>query len=113
MEWKEKKYRYLQESIPLFPLNYYIVLQIDGITDKQYTFPQLLRVCKNAASGLVRLGVKKHDVIAIFSQNSPEYAVIFLAASAAGATLTTINSTYTVCEFWIRDKSNFDLGAAC
>ena len=55
-------------------------------------------MCKNAASGLVRLGVKKHDVIAIFSQNSPEYAVIFLAASAAGATLTTINSSYTVCE---------------
>ena len=73
-------------------------LQVDAITEKQYTFSQLLRMCKNAASGLVRLGVKKHDVIGIFSHNSPEYAVIFLAASAVGATVTTINSTYTVCK---------------
>ena len=100
MEWKERNYNYLQEYIPLFLFRLFtLFLQIDGITDRQYTFVQLLRMCKNAASGLVRLGVKKHDVIAIFSQNSPEYAVIFLASSAAGATLTTINSTYTVCEF--------------
>ena len=73
-------------------------LQIDGDTDRQIRYPQLLRMCKNAASGLARLGVKKHDVMGIFSPNTPEYPIVYLAASAAGATITAINSTYTVCK---------------
>ena len=58
-------------------------------------------MCKNATSGLVRLGVKKHDVIAVFSPNCPEFAIVFLATSAAGGTITAINFTYTVCKYFI------------
>ena len=61
-------------------------------------------MCRNATSGLVRLGVKKHDVIAVFSPNSPEFAIVFLATSAAGGTITAINFTYTVCKYFIVQK---------
>ena len=53
---------------------------------------------------LVRLGVKKHDVIAVFSPNSPEFAVVYLATSAAGGAITAINFTYTVCKYFISVK---------
>ena len=47
---------------------------------------------------------KEHDVIAVFSPNFPEFAIVFLATSAAGGTITAINFTYTVCKYFIVQK---------
>ncbi len=52
-------------------------------------------MCRKITAGLIALGVKKHDVIAIFTPNSIQYVAIQLGSLAAGAAVTTINSGYT------------------
>ena len=38
-------------------------IQVDAATGRSYTFFDLLRMCRNVASALVRLGAKKGDVL--------------------------------------------------
>lgn len=44
------------------------------------------------------LSIKEGDVIAIFSVNSALWALTFLGCTAAGARVTTVNSSYTPAE---------------
>ena len=44
------------------------------------------------------MGVGPGRVLAIFAPNMPDYAVVFHAAAYTGATLTTVNPTYTAHE---------------
>jgi acyl-CoA synthetase (AMP-forming)/AMP-acid ligase II len=46
---------------------------------------------RRAAAGLVAHGVTKGDTVALCSPNSPEFAVAYFAALAAGALVTTVN----------------------
>lgn len=48
--------------------------------------------------GLPRLGIKKGDVVLIFSPNSIYFPVCFLAMVALGAVATTVNPLYTTAE---------------
>ena len=47
--------------------------QIDGISGKTYTYNEFTDIMKRVASGLVKLGVQKGDVFAVYSMNSPEF----------------------------------------
>lgn len=68
---------------------------IDGPSDRTLTFAQLASGIRRVASGLKKRGFAKNDVLAIYSPNLPEYAVIFHAVSLIGGTVTTINPMYT------------------
>lgn len=48
---------------------------------------------------LRKLGISKGDVVAMALPNSPEYPIVFFGALALGATVTTINITYTAGKF--------------
>lgn len=68
---------------------------IDGPTGRTLTYRQLAGAIRRTASGLAARGIKKGEVLGIFSPNIPEYAVAFFGMSAAGGVASTINPTYT------------------
>jgi acyl-CoA synthetase (AMP-forming)/AMP-acid ligase II len=71
---------------------------IDGPTGRTMTYRQLAEAIRRAATGLSRRGVRKGDVVAIYSPNCPEYVVIFHAVASLGGINTTVNPTYTADE---------------
>ena len=64
---------------------------IDGPTGRVLTYAELAGTVRRAAAGLVARGVAKGDTLALCSANSPEFAVAYFAALAAGALVTTVN----------------------
>ena len=50
---------------------------VDGPSGRTITFAELDRLVKGLAAGLAERGLKKGDVVGIFSPNLPEYAVAF------------------------------------
>jgi acyl-CoA synthetase (AMP-forming)/AMP-acid ligase II len=67
---------------------------IDGPTGRTLTYRALRDLTRRVAAGLWARGVRKGDVICIFSQNLPEYAAVFLGASTIGVVSTTANPAY-------------------
>ncbi|HLL15467.1 MAG TPA: AMP-binding protein [Pyrinomonadaceae bacterium] len=68
---------------------------IDAVSGRVITYRQLDEAVRRVAAGLVARGLRKGDVFAIYSPNTPEYAIAFHAVSLAGGTLTTLNPVYT------------------
>lgn len=73
-------------------------LMIDGPTGLAITGAALRQRIERLAGGLVARGIGPGSVIALMAPNMPDYAVVFHAVAYAGATLTTINPTYTAPE---------------
>ncbi len=71
---------------------------IDVPSGYTLTYGELARRVEQLASGLARRGFRKGDVMAIFSPNTPDYAVVFLGVAAAGGANATINPLYTANE---------------
>jgi len=79
---------------------------VDGVTGRVLTFGELSDQVRCVAAGLAgRIG--KGDVVAIWSPNVPEYAVVFHAVARLGGILTTINPAYGADEvaFQLRDAN--------
>ena len=74
-------------------------MQIDGVSGRQYSYGELVCTVRRVASGLHKLGVRKGDILAMFSPNSPEYIFMMLATLCTGASVTTINPAYTQCRY--------------
>ena len=68
---------------------------ICAATNRTLTYRELAEQVRSVAAGFSRRGIGKGDVVAIWSPNSPEYAVIFHAVATLGATLMTANPSYT------------------
>lgn len=71
---------------------------IDAPTGRTLTYQGWADAVRRTAAGLARRGVRKGDVVGIFSHNLPEYAVAFHAVSLIGGINTTINPLYTAAE---------------
>src|SRR5579885_195177 len=71
---------------------------VDAPTGRSYTFGEWAELVRRAAAGLARHGLRKGDVLAIYSPNLPEYAIAFHAVALAGGINTTANPLYTVDE---------------
>jgi acyl-CoA synthetase (AMP-forming)/AMP-acid ligase II len=71
---------------------------IDGASNRIMSFRQLDDSVRRAASGLVSLGVRRGDVVALYAPNVPDYAVAVHAVLRLGGICTTINPQYTVDE---------------
>ena len=69
--------------------------QVDGPTGRSYTFSELADLTKRCASALARRGLNKGDVVAMYSPNSPEFAIVFFGVLRAGGIVTAINPLYT------------------
>jgi 4-coumarate--CoA ligase len=74
------------------------VAMIEGPSGREVTTGALEAGIRRLAGGLQARGIGKGDVVAILAPNLPDYAVVFHGVAFAGATITTINPTYTAPE---------------
>ena len=63
---------------------------IEGQTGRSYTYKQLVTSIRRLAAGFAGLGLKKGEVLAIYSPNLPEYAIAFHAAVMLGGVVTMV-----------------------
>jgi acyl-CoA synthetase (AMP-forming)/AMP-acid ligase II len=68
---------------------------VESATGRTITYAQLPGLVDRAAAALARLGLAKGDVCAIFSPNTPEYAIAVLAVARLGAVVTTASPMCT------------------
>ncbi|KPL86356.1 hypothetical protein SE16_13620 [Ardenticatena maritima] len=93
-------------TIPVVPLTDFVLgdaarfgdkpALIDGPTGRTITYTQLAQAVERVAAGLAARGLRKGDVVAVYSPNLPEYAIAFHGTLRAGGIVTTANPLYTV-----------------
>lgn len=64
----------------------------------RYTYEEFNQVCRTAAKGFMKLGIKKGDHISIWATNVPEWVVTQYSTGKMGAVLVTVNTNYRVFE---------------
>src|SRR5262249_23763976 len=67
---------------------------VDTSSGSRITYEQYGDLVEACARGLVRAGIARGDVIAIYLPNCWEYAVAYHAATLAGAVPTLVNPSY-------------------
>jgi len=79
---------------------------IDGASGRTLTYAQLRQGIRRVAGNLARRGLKKGEVVGIYSPNLPEYALAFHGVALAGGIITTANPLYTPDElaYQLRDS---------
>ncbi|KZV32697.1 4-coumarate--CoA ligase-like 7-like [Dorcoceras hygrometricum] len=71
---------------------------IDSHTGKILTFSHFKSMVSKVSHGLLELGIKKNDVVLIFSPNTIQFPLSFFGVVTIGAIATTVNPLYTVSE---------------
>lgn len=64
----------------------------------RYTYGEFHKLYTTIAKGLIRLGVKKGEHLAILSLNSPLWIAFQIAAAKIGAVMVCVNTSYTKTE---------------
>jgi fatty-acyl-CoA synthase len=69
-------------------------------TDRPYrkTYSQFRDECNEVAKGLLAMGIKKGDHVAIWATNYPHWLLTMFATAKIGAVLVTVNTNYKVFE---------------
>lgn len=81
----------LDERANRFPDNEAMVYPHEGL---RYTYRELQSICNRVARGLIALGIKKGDHVAIWATNVPEWIITMFATAKIGAVLVTVNTNY-------------------
>jgi len=92
------------------------IAMADGLTGRTITYGSLLEQIRQTAAGLAARGIKKGDVVSLWSPNVPEWPVVFFAVVRLGAIVHTSNPVSTPDElaFQLNDanaKMLFTIGA--
>jgi acyl-CoA synthetase (AMP-forming)/AMP-acid ligase II len=61
---------------------------VDAATKRTLSYRQLVTETRHAAKALAQRGLQKGDVVCLYSQNLPDYAVAVLAVTLAGGVVT-------------------------
>ncbi|MEA2054166.1 MAG: AMP-binding protein [Candidatus Thermoplasmatota archaeon] len=80
----------LDETADKYPDNDALVY-LNGPRCKYREFRE---ICNDLAKGLMRLGVKKGDHVAVWAYNVPEWVILQFATAKIGAILVTVNINY-------------------
>src|SRR5690242_5480297 len=64
----------------------------------RYTYREFNEVCRQVAKGLLKLGIRKGDNVAIWAYNVPEWVILQFATAKIGAILVTVNTAYKSAE---------------
>jgi fatty-acyl-CoA synthase len=64
----------------------------------RYSYKKFNQLCRQIAKGLLALGIKKGDNIAIWAYNVPEWVLLQFASAKIGAVLVTVNTSYKSAE---------------
>ncbi|XP_028028736.1 4-coumarate--CoA ligase 1-like [Bombyx mandarina] len=70
------------------------IAQTNGATGESFTYSEIVQQSMKFAISLTRLGVRKGETIALFSENRKEYLSAFIGTACVGAICTTISSMY-------------------
>jgi len=62
--------------------------------DLRYSYKEFKEKCDEVAKGLMALGIKRGDHIAIWAYNIPEWVILQFASATIGAVLVTVNTYY-------------------
>ena len=79
---------------------------IDGLSGQALGYDELATAVRNTAAGLKVRGLRKGDVVAFFSPNTPLFPVVLLGTALAGGVLTTANPLYTARELGTQLKDS-------
>ncbi len=85
----------LEDTARRFPKNDALVYPDRGL---RYSYREFDALCDRVAKGLLRLGVRKGEHLAIWATNVPEWVVLQFATAKIGAVLVTINTNYKSAE---------------
>lgn len=64
----------------------------------RYTYKQFNEVCRKAAKGFLKLGIKRGEHVAIWATNVPEWVITQFSTGKMGAVMVTVNTNYKVFE---------------
>jgi len=78
-----------------FPDNDALVYPERGI---RYSYRKFNELCSKVAKGLLAMGTRKGDNIAIWAYNVPEWVILQFASARIGAVLVTVNTSYKSAE---------------
>ncbi|KAK2706327.1 uncharacterized protein LOC136029917 [Artemia franciscana] len=76
-----------------------------GITGRKYCYNQIRQLSVRFGSALIRMGLKKGDVLGVVLPNCPEWAFVFLGSTYVGVTVTPANPAYTAVEVFRQFKA--------
>ncbi|MFW6334987.1 MAG: AMP-binding protein [Desulfosalsimonas sp.] len=62
------------------------------------TFPEFRDICRQTAKGLMALGVKRGDHIAVWANNLPQWVYLQFGSAMAGAVMVTVNTNFRAYE---------------
>jgi fatty-acyl-CoA synthase len=85
----------LDDMAQRYPDNEALVYHERGL---RYTYHEFNEVCRQAAKGLLKLGIKKGDNVSIWAYNVPEWVILQFATAKIGAVLVTVNTSYKSAE---------------
>ncbi|MED4728517.1 AMP-binding protein [Aneurinibacillus migulanus] len=85
----------LDQTTAKFPEKEAVIYPEVGL---RYTFSEFQAVCNQVAKGLMSLGIKPGEHIAIWATNVPEWVTTQFASAKIGAVLVTVNTSYRVHE---------------
>jgi acyl-CoA synthetase (AMP-forming)/AMP-acid ligase II len=71
------------------------IAMADGLTGRTISYGALLEQIRRTAAGLAARGIKKGDVVSLWSPNVPEWPVVFFAVVKLGAIVHTSNPVST------------------
>jgi acyl-CoA synthetase (AMP-forming)/AMP-acid ligase II len=71
------------------------IAMADGLTGRTITYGALIEQIRRTAAGLSARGIKKGDVVSLWSPNVPEWPVVFFAVIRLGAIVHTSNPVST------------------
>jgi acyl-CoA synthetase (AMP-forming)/AMP-acid ligase II len=71
------------------------IAMADGITGRTITYGALLDRIRQTAAGLAARGIKKGDVVSLWSPNVPEWPIVFFGVIELGAIVHTSNPVST------------------
>lgn len=86
---------FLFDSVSSFPNK---TALIDADSSQTLSFAQIKSQVAKLAHGFLHLGINKNDVILLFMHNNIHFPICFLAATAIGAIVSTVNPVYTIAE---------------
>lgn len=64
----------------------------------RYSYKEFNELCKLAAKGFMKMGIKKGDNVAIWATNYPEWVITLFATAKIGAVQVTVNTNYKIFE---------------
>ncbi len=67
-------------------------------SNTRYTYAQFRGRVNNIAKGLISIGVRKGDKVAVWSTNYPQWVLLQFATARIGAVLVTVNTNYKTFE---------------